>query len=211
MIRAYDEVYLKNARSVLANSLDYATYALGYDPDVYYKMFIKCDLARKLEKGNPFIVAGMSGIELALRVVEKATGRYDPADRTVRLAKSREYWAGWAIAYYQWYSSCNLMLLEEQVPFNSIRLMYDKYHEMDICHFVEDINKMRMENRLSCYLKLYREMKGLSQSGLARLADVPVRTLQQYEQGAKSLDKANVNYVLSLAKALGCSPEELLQ
>lgn len=50
MIRAYDEMYLRNARSLLADSIDYATYTEGYDPSEYYNMFIKCDIARKYEK-----------------------------------------------------------------------------------------------------------------------------------------------------------------
>ncbi len=209
MIRAYDEMYLGNARSILADCMDYATYTEGYDPAMFYNMFIKCDIARRFEKGDPFIVSGMSGAELALRIIEKHTGRYAPVTRVYHNGKSREYWAGWAVAYYQWYSACNLIRLEEIAPFDSILLMYDKYHEMDIMHFVDRIEEIRRAGRLNSYLKMYRERMGFSQSELANTAEIPLKTLQHYEQGTKSLAKANASYVLSLARVLGCRAEEL--
>ena len=210
MIRAYDEMYLRNARSLLADSIDYATYTEGYDPCDYYNMFIKCDIARKYEKGDPFVISGMSGTELALRVIEKYTGEYDQKERIVYAGRSREYWAGWAIAYYQWFSACSLIMLEELLPFDKILLMYDKYHEMDIMHFVDKVEEIKVNKRLNTYLKMYREKMGLSQSELAGIAGIPVKTLQHYEQGTKSLAKANASYVLSLARTLGCRPEELV-
>ena len=210
MIRAYDEMYLRNARSLLADCIDYATYTEEYDPGKFYNMFIKSDIARKYEKGDPFIITGMSGVELALRVIEKHTGKYEPRTRVYHNGRSREYWAGWAIAYYQWYSACNLIRLEEQIPFDSILLMYDKYHEMDIMHFVDSIEETRRNARLISYLKIYRERMGFSQSELADIAGIPIKTLQHYEQGTKSLAKANASYVLSLSRALGCRPEELI-
>ena len=209
MIRAYDEMYLRNARSLLADSIDYATYTEGYDPSEYYNMFIKCDIARKYEKGDPFTISGMSGTELALRVIEKYTGEYNPKERILYSGRSREYWAGWAIAYYQWYSACSLIMLEELIPFDTILLMYDKYHEMDIMHFVDKIEEIRAGKRLNSYLKMYRERMGLSQSELAHITGIPIKTLQHYEQGTKSLAKANASYVLALAKTIGCRPEEL--
>ena len=210
MIRAYDEMYLRNARSLLADCLDYATYTEEYEPAVFYNMFIKCDIARRFEKGDPFILSGISGVELALRVIEKNTGRYEPRTRVYHSGRSREYWAGWAVAYYQWYSACNLIRLEELIPFESILLMYDKYHEMDIMHFVDRVEEIRRVARLNSYLKMYRERMGFSQSELANKTGIPVKTLQHYEQGTKSLAKANASYVLSLARTLGCRPEELV-
>ena len=77
MIRAYNELYLSDARRLLANSFDYSVYSLGIPIEQYYKMFIKSDLATRFEKGDPFILAGKSGIELALLVIEKNTGVYE--------------------------------------------------------------------------------------------------------------------------------------
>lgn len=209
-MHAYSELYLRNARALLANCLDYATYTLGYDTGEFYNDFIRTDLAGRFEKGVPQVLAGMSGIELALLITEKVTGRYEYKEPVYSEGRSPEYWAGWAIAYYQWYSACSLLRLEEEVPITAMLNMYDKYHEMDIMHFVDRINDLRKDRRLVSYLKKYRELCGYSQSELSGLTGIPIKTLQQYEQGQKSLAKANAGYVLSLARALNCTQEELI-
>lgn len=42
-------------------------------------------------------------------------------------------------------------------------------------------------------------------------ADVPLRTIQQYEQKQKNINHARADYVIRLAKALYCRPEDLLE
>ncbi len=59
-------------------------------------------------------------------------------------------------------------------------------------------------------LQYQRKLCGLSQSELAERAGVNLRTLQQYETGAKDLNKAAVDTVRRLAKALHCRIETLL-
>ncbi len=211
MIRAYSELYLKDARCALANSLDYAVHTLGYAPEEYYTMFIKSDLSAKFEKGDPYIVSGRSGVELALMVIEKNTVRYEYKERIYHDGKSREYWAGWTLAYYQWYTACSFFVLEKSVPIVTVLSMYDKYHEMDIMQFVDRISEMRQKNRANTYLKKIRESRGFSQRELSMLTGIPLKTLQHYEQGTKPLEKANVSYVLTLSKTLSCPMEELLQ
>jgi transcriptional regulator with XRE-family HTH domain len=56
----------------------------------------------------------------------------------------------------------------------------------------------------------YRTVAGLSQSQLAKTADVSVRTLQDYEQGRKPIEKAAAETVLHIAQALGITVEDLL-
>ena len=215
MIHAYDRLYLNDARSRLANCLDYAVNTLGYDIEEFYRMFLKSDICDRFEKGDPFFVSGKSGIELALLAIEKAYG-IEAAEKMSREkitsgGKSREYWCGWALAFYQWYTSCSLRRLEETVPVSSVIRMYDKYHEMDIMHFVERIDHIRSQKvRMGSYLKQLREARGYSQRELAQATGIPLKTLQHYEQGTKSIAKANAAYVLSLAAILGCNPVELL-
>ena len=215
MIRAYDRLYLNDARSRLANCLDYAVNTLGYGIEEFYRLFLQSDLCDRFEKGDPFIVSGKSGIELALLVVEKTIG-IDAAeakyrDKALPDGRSREYWCGWAMAFYQWYTSCSLRKLEETVPISAVMRMYDKYHEMDILHFVERIDHLRSQKaRLVSYLKKLREERGYSQRELAEATGIPLKTLQHYEQGSKSLARANALYVLRLAAVLGCSPADLL-
>ena len=89
--------------------------------------------------------------------------------------------------------------------------MYDCYHEMDIQHFVDRMNERYHIARPYTNLKRMRQKAGFSQSELAELSGVPVRTIQQYEQRQKNINKAQVEYLLMLAQALCCRVEDLVE
>lgn len=56
-----------------------------------------------------------------------------------------------------------------------------------------------------------RKATGMSQSELAKAAEMPVRTLQALEAGARNIDNMKVITVLKLAHALGCEIEDILE
>ena len=60
-------------------------------------------------------------------------------------------------------------------------------------------------------IKEFRKLKGLSQRDLSNLTGINIRTLQAYEQGARNLNKANFDTLLTLSKALDCEIEDLLK
>lgn len=60
-------------------------------------------------------------------------------------------------------------------------------------------------------LKEYRRKAGLTQPALAELVGISHRTLQDYEQGRKPLEKAAAVTVLNMARALGCSVANLIE
>lgn len=59
-------------------------------------------------------------------------------------------------------------------------------------------------------MRAARMSAGLSQSALAEKSGVSVRMIQYYEQGVKELKKAQAITVLNLARALGCTVEDLI-
>ena len=61
------------------------------------------------------------------------------------------------------------------------------------------------------HLRERRTKKGLSQSELAKLANVNYRTLQDYDQGAKDINRTDDITLYRIAKALECKIEELLE
>lgn len=59
-------------------------------------------------------------------------------------------------------------------------------------------------------LQRYRKQAGLSQAKLAERVGISHRTLQDYEQNRKPLEKAAASTVLSLAQVLDCTVEDLI-
>lgn len=60
-------------------------------------------------------------------------------------------------------------------------------------------------------LRERRTKRGLSQSELSKLANVSYRTLQDYEQGAKNINKTAAITLYRIAKSLDCKIEDLLE
>ena len=59
-------------------------------------------------------------------------------------------------------------------------------------------------------LQHYRKQAGLTQPQLAEKVGISHRTLQDYEQGRKPLEKAAVITVVHMARALDCTVEDLI-
>jgi transcriptional regulator with XRE-family HTH domain len=60
-------------------------------------------------------------------------------------------------------------------------------------------------------LQEVRREAGLSQSELAKLSGVKLRTIQEYEYGRKIVDSAKLNIITALAEALQVPLYELLE
>ena len=89
--------------------------------------------------------------------------------------------------------------------------MYAPYHEMDIRQFADKMNELYRAAKPETNLKTLRVLAGLSQSELAKLADVPLRTIQQYEQRQKDINKAQATTLLHFSRVLNCKMEDLLE
>lgn len=211
MICAYDRVYLEKARTSLARMLEFAVYDLNYDITVFFDMFIASGLAGRFEKGESKIVAGRSGVELAYDVLESTGLETERVKPRYAESRSKEYWVGWALAYYQWKTALSFGNIIKYIPINDIVLLYTPYHEMDIRQFTDKMNELYSIAKPDINLKMIRTQLGLSQKELAEQSGVPIRTIQQYEQREKNMNKAPAEQVISLSRVLFCSPEELLE
>ncbi len=60
-------------------------------------------------------------------------------------------------------------------------------------------------------LQSIRKKRGLSQSELARDANVSVRMIQNYEQGTNDINKAEGMTLYKISKVLHCLMEDLLE
>ena len=208
---AYDEVYLDCAKRVLGRMLDFAVHDLNYSIDEFFELFIKSGIATRFEHGDFTILAGKSGIEVAYEVLEKVQIEIERVTPRFTVNRSEEYWTGWALAHYQWETALSFEEIEKFIPIHYVKALYSPYHEMDIRHFIEKMNDLYREAKPDTNLKRKRKQVGLSQSELAELSGIPVRTIQQYEQRQKHINKAQVEYLFKLSNALGCDIECLME
>lgn len=211
MICAYDKVYLDCAKRVLGRMLDFAVHDLKYSIQEFFSLFIKSGIAERFGKGDYTILAGKSGVEVAYEVLEKMQIDAERTAPKYVVNRSEEYWTGWALAHYQWETALSFEEIEKFIPIHYVKALYSPYHEMDIKHFIEKMNELYRAAKPDTNLKTKRKQVGLSQSELAKLSGIPVRTIQQYEQRQKHINKAQVEYLFKLSNALGCSVECLME
>lgn len=211
MIHAYDKIYLDKARTALGRMLDFAVYDLNYDIATFFELFIKTGISARFETGDFTLLAGMSGVELAYEVLEQSGTELPRITPNYTINRSEEYWTGWALAYYQWETSMSFAEIVHYIPIKDIIALYSPYHEMDIRQFVDKMNALYKAAKPETNLKLLRKISGLSQRELAEQSGVPLRTIQQYEQRRKDINKAQAEYLVMFAKVLCCNVEELIE
>lgn len=210
-IRAYDEDYVMSAQRVLGDMLDFAVYSLEWEADVFWEMFLVSGVAEQFQRGNPAYVAGRNGCELAREVLLRSGLPEPEHSDEMYLDKSPEYWAGWAMAYYQWYTGRSFSRIYRAVKIRELLCMYPIFHEADIMKLVEALDEKYGRFYIETNLKRLRKNAGLSQRGLAEMAGVPIRQIQLFEQRRRDINKAQALSLLKLGKGLGCSIEELLE
>ena len=211
MTRAYNESYLSDAKDRLSQFFDYLINDCGMKADWVASIFLSSGYAEQFERGNPAILAGMSGIELARAVVEATYKKKKLPEPRYSEGLSPEYWAGWALAEYQWYSGKRFRDIFEHVKLSEIIPMYSVYHEMDVSKFIETMDERCSTALPECRLKKLRESRGLSQAELARISGVSLRSIQMYEQRVNDIDKAQAQTIYKLSRVIGCSMEDLLE
>ena len=205
-IRAYNELYLDNAMSTMGTMLDYAVNYCHWEIDKFFQAFLETRLfPRRFESAHPGTVAGKSGVELYLCVtgeVAKNLPEYIEFDR------SPEYWVGWALAYCQWHMNRTFRDITAVVKPSEMLRWYPIYHEMDILHVVDAIEKRIKKTPTN--LERLRKQAGYSQAQLADLSTVSLRSIQMYEQRNNDISKAQFNILNALAKVLNCSVYDLV-
>lgn len=211
MIYAYDKVYLEKARASLGRMLDFAVYDLKYDSSAFFDLFLTSGVASRFESGDYSVIAGMSGVELAYLVLEKSDISFNRITPNYTIDRSEEYWAGWALAYYQWKTAMHFSEIVRCVPIHDIIALYYPYHEMDIRQFVDKMNTLYRAAQPDTNLKHLRKSAGLSQRELSEMSGVPLRTIQQYEQRQKNINKAQAEYLFMLSRVLCCEVDFLLE
>lgn len=211
MIHAYGKEYLCDAMKNLGEAFDYAANSCDMEMDSFMELFLTSGYAERFAKGEPKVVAGLSGVELVMEVLGKSgLNRSFPKPR-ITYDYSAEYWCGWILAYYQWATAKSFRDIHETISMKEIYKLYGTLHEASEEKFVDTVNSIAAREKTETKLQQRRKACGYSQRELAEKAEVNLRTLQQYELGAKEIRKAAVSTVLSLANVLGCKSEDLIE
>ena len=86
----------------------------------------------------------------------------------VEFTCSREYWSGWILAYYQWYSEKKFKEIEAGLPVREVVEMYPALHEAPEDKFVEAADRI-----------IRRKEQGKTRcGGSGRWRDIPKRIFQ---------------------------------
>lgn len=210
MINAYSELYVDDAMQNLAEAVDYAVNACDYGINEFFEMFLVSGYGNCFENGMPRVVRGMSGTEMVFHISEKLGLQREFPPAQIEYDCSPEYWCGWVLAYYQWKTGRTFQEILSYVAAESIRNMYWPCHEASEDWFVDHLNAIIEREKTTSELQRIRRLRGYSQRLLSEKSGVNLRTLQQYETGAKDINKASVSSVVAMAKVLGCDVEELL-
>ena len=207
MTRAYCECYLSDAKKNLGAMFDYAIGYRGIDADRLGELFARSLYAELFECGHPGVVSGMSGVELA----EKILGTEGETDGYTGSISTPAYWAGYALAEYQWFTGRRFKDVFARIPLSSVIELYPLFHEMDASRFIEEMEQRMADGERETNLAWLRESCGLTQVRLAEISGVGLRSIQMYEQRVNDINKAQGITLYRLAHALGCTMDDLLE
>ena len=209
MTHAYSQLYLNKSSRAVGNMLHDAVLEFGMNGTEFLKRFIQSDVAEQIENGSPKYIAGKSGLELFLEVMEKTTGQIYVTELIESYDRSDVYWVGWMLTHYQWYSGRAFKSILETVSYDEFIGLYGTLHEADIqkSYEVLDAHFSKSESKL----KTARKYRGLTQEALATESGVSLNTIRAYERKSKDLNKAQFDIVMRLAKALKCDVSELFE
>lgn len=211
MIHAYEQLYLDKAKANLGRMLDYAVNELNIDIQDFYKHFLTSGLCKAFENGDCSVIVGRSGVENVWILYSGQNSKILNIKPRYSISKSPEYWTGWALAHFQWHSNLSFTEINHFIDIKEVLSLYTPYHEMDIRQFLDYMYDKYFLLKPETNLKIYRTKIGLSQKDLSKITGIPVRTIQQYEQRQKNINKAQAEYLLAFSKALCCRMEDLLE
>ena len=140
-MRGYIEAYLEDVMRNVGVMTHFCINEYGVSPEELSSLFLNSFVAEQIEKGNPRYLVGLSGKELADILMSSAEGVARKTPATDSYHVSPEYWAGWVMAYYQWFTGKSFaQMYADGQTFAKVLSMYHPMHEADLKKIVEDMN-----------------------------------------------------------------------
>lgn len=139
---AYDEMHLDDAMKNLGEAMDYAVNCCHIEMDEFLNLFIISGYAEQFGMGHPKYVSGLSGTELVMSTLEKVGAEIDFPEPPVEYDYSPEYWCGWILAYYQWYTGRSFKEIQSYISMRDIEKLYPTLHEAHENKFVDVVDSI---------------------------------------------------------------------
>ncbi len=210
MMHAYHEMYLDDAMRNLGEAFDYALNDCAMEQEAFMEMFMVSGFAEAFGKGIPKYVSGMSGTELVWSMVETVGFQCSLPEPEPQYDYSPEYWCGWSLAYYQWYTGRSFKNICKSISIRELQKLYPTLHEASEEKLVSTLEIIMERNQPVSGLQQFRRLQNYSQKMLAEKSGVSLRMIQQYEQGQKDINKASAVSIYALSRVLNCRMEDLL-
>ena len=198
---------LETMRKNLALFLDYGVNVLNVSVDGLWSRFLMDDRSIQFANGDYSVTSGISGIELAYLI----TGFTYDHNYVYQQDETVESWLGSYLAYAQQKLKVSFQMINKYVPITELLSLYYPFHLMSEDKFVDFLATAIKVRKNKTNLEIYRREAKLSRSELSEKSGVPLRMIEHYEQRLKNINKANSEYLISLAKALYTEPENLLE
>lgn len=115
------------------------------------------------------------------------------------------------MAYLQWRLGESFEDLLHVVPFDVLRSLYYPWHEASEERVARLVCDMAKKASRQTKLALARKRLKKTQQDLAYESGVSLRSIQMYEQRQRNINEASVTSVRTIAKALHCNIEDLLE
>ncbi|MBO4266722.1 MAG: helix-turn-helix transcriptional regulator [Lachnospiraceae bacterium] len=208
---AFRETYLFDAMRNLGEMTEYAHDACDADIDNALRCFVISGYADRFGHGDPRVVAGISGTELYIRIMEKCGVLREWPRALIRYKTDEQYWVGYILAMFQWRTGIPFRSIINVIKTEDLYRMYPALHTASDDRAVDSVVELYQKRAIVSRLQEYRKMLGMTQSSLSKSSGVNLRTLQQYEIGDKDIRKASVDKVLALSNVLHCYPEDIIQ
>ena len=210
MTHAYKEFFLYDAMETLGSAVEYGVLSLNIEGQEFLDLFLASGIAERFGQGDAMYLSGMSGIELARKVLTVCGKTIPSYTENSSCHYSPEYWVGWILAYYQWYCGKPFSMILPKLRYQSLRNLYGVLHEADPSKAASVFDELLSE-QAETNLARYRKARGLSQSQLANASGLSLRSIQLYEQRQNDINNAQYNRLQALANTLGCKIEDLLE
>ena len=209
-MRSYDKSYLPYVAENVGTMFEYAA-ASGFKPQVFWEMFVLSDVAKGIEIGNARFLVGYSAIDLVNFVINSIRAGAKLLAPKPILDRTCYYWAGWALAQYQYESGKTFYEINRNFPIGKVLDLYDVLHEADITKFFDIADEWMKAAAPATKLQRICKARGLTQRELAQKSGVDIRSIQMYEQRKNDINKAQADTLAKIARCLNCQMEDLME